>query len=273
MRLLKLKSDGEFSLTQFVGQNIPPYGILSHMWGAYGDEVTLSDLMKETGKRKVGYEKIRFCGEQAARDGLQYFWVDTCCIDKSNSVELAEEINSSFRQYRNAVKCYVILSDVSISDSDKNDQSSEITWDSAFRKSRWFTRGWTLQELLAPTSIEFFSREGRLLGDKKSLERQIHEITKIPIEALRGTSPLSQFSVDERMSWAVHRQTTRAEDQAYSLLGIFDVHMPLIYGEGMENAFNRLQREIEQSSGSKSFTLSSKFTIKRHYPAASTLFY
>ena len=230
MRLLELKTNGEFSLTKYLINNIPPYAILSHTWGDDDEEVTFKDLVEGTGKSKAGYRKIQFCGEQAASDGLQYFWVDTCCIDKSNSAELSEAINSMFRWYRDAAKCYVYLSDVSINDYDQNDQFSQ-SWESAFRESRWFTRGWTLQELIAPASVEFFSREGKRLGDKKSLERQIHEITGIAVQALQG-SPLSDFSVAERMSWAEKRETKRKEDKAYSLLGIFDIHMPLIYGEG-----------------------------------------
>ena len=121
------------------------------------------------------------------------------------------------------------------------------SWESAFRKSRWFTRGWTLQELIAPPSVEFFSSEGKRLGDKKSLERQIHEITGMAVQALQGRA-LSEFSVDERLSWAEKRETKREEDKAYSLLGIFDIYMPLIYGEGMDNAFRRLREEIDKCS-------------------------
>jgi Heterokaryon incompatibility protein (HET) len=269
MRLLELKAHGEFSLTEFVGDNIPPYAILSHTWGADGEEVTFKDLVDHTGKSKAGYTKIQFCGEQAASDGLQYFWIDTCCIDKSSSAELTEAINSMFRWYRGAVKCYVYLSDVSIRDCDKNDHSSQFTLESAFQESRWFTRGWTLQELVAPTSVEFFSLEGKRLGDKKSLERQVHEITGIAIQALQGC-PLSNFSVIERMSWAAKRKTTRKEDKAYSLLGIFDVHMPLIYGEG-KKAFIRLKEEIDKSSNGKLFALSPALFLKRPLPA--TFFY
>jgi len=245
MRLLELKSDGEFSPREFVGDNIPPYAILSHTWGKDDEEVTFKDLVDCTGKSKAGYAKIQFCGHQIACDGLQYFWVDTCCIDKSSSAEITEAINSMFRWYCEAYRCYVYLSDVSINASNENDQSSQFTWESAFRKSRWFTRGWTLQELIAPASVEFFSLEGRRLGDKKSLERQVHEITGIAIQALRG-EPLSNFSVNERMSWATKRKTKRKEDEAYCLLGIFDIHMPLIYGEG-KKAFSRLSEEIDKS--------------------------
>ncbi|KAF8852110.1 HET-domain-containing protein, partial [Acephala macrosclerotiorum] len=245
MRLLHRNSAGQLSLTKdFVGDDIPQYAILSHTWGADTEEVTFENLMDNASRDKSGYKKILFCGEQASRDGLQYFWVDTCCIDKRSSTELAEAINSMFRWYRNAAKCYVYLSDVSRNDHDQVDPSLQ-SWQSVFRKSRWFTRGWTLQELIAPKSVEFFCSNGTLLGDKKSLERQLHEITGIKISALQGI-PLSTFSVEERMLWAENRQTKRAEDKAYSLLGIFDVYMPLIYGEGADNAFKRLQEEVDK---------------------------
>jgi hypothetical protein len=177
-------------------------------------------------------------------DGLEYVWVDTCCIDKSNNNELSEAINSMFRWYHNAIKCYVYLSDVSTNNHDQSNLSLQ-SWEQAFRNSRWFTRGWTLQELLAPPSVEFFCSKGNRLGDKRSLEQQIHDITGIAVQALEGT-PLSEFSVDERISWARTRQTKREEDRAYSLLGIFNAHMPLIYGEGMESAFSRLEEEIDK---------------------------
>ena len=152
-----------------------------------------------------------------------------------------------FRWYQNAAKCYVYLSDISIGGSGGNSLSSHYVWKPAFRCCRWFSRGWTLQELIAPTSVEFFSMDGERLGDKNSLSQTIHEITGITVRALQG-SPLSQFSFDERMAWAARRETKREEDAAYSLLGIFDVHMPLIYGEGREKAFNRLQKEFRESS-------------------------
>ena len=244
MRLLEWKSDGDFSLTKDLIHDIPPYAILSHTWGADTEEVTFEDLTDGTGKSKAGYNKIRFCGEQARRDDLQYIWVDTCCIDKSSSAELTEAINSMFRWYREAAKCYVYLSDVSKGNYDEHDHLSRSIWKSSFRGSRWFTRGWTLQELIAPTSVEFYSSEGIRLGDKRSMEQQIHEITSIPVRALRG-NPLSDFSFEERLSWAIKRETTREEDKAYSLLGMFDIYMPLIYGEGGENAFKRLRTSVK----------------------------
>jgi len=250
MRLLEYNNDGEFSLAEFFGDEIPRYAILSHRWGV--EEVTLAALRDGTGKKMAGYGKIQFCGEQAKRDRLQYFWVDTCCIDKSNSTELAEAINSMFRWYQNATKCYVYLSDVSRRPLDTDDKSIE-PWESTFRKSTWFTRGWTLQELIAPASLGFFSEKGELLGDKVFFERHICEITRIPVKALRG-SPLSDFSVTERMSWAESRETTCKEDKAYSLLGIFDVNMPLIYGEGKEKALKRLREEIDKASKGRFFS-------------------
>lgn len=252
MRLLKWVSGGDLALTWFSGDSIPPYAILSHTWGVDDEEFTFKDLMEGTGKSKAGYDKILFCGQQAAIDGLQYFWVDTCCIDKSSSAELQEAINSMFRWYQNAAQCYVLLRDVSMSHSRESDEFLRPTWESAFRKSRWFTRGWTLQELIAPVSVVFFSRDGERLGNKKSLELQIHEVTGIKVGALRGTSPLSHYDVRERMSWAAKRHTRRPEDKAYSLLGIFDINMTIIYGEG-EKAFIRLQKRIEKSSGGKYF--------------------
>jgi len=227
MRLLQQKSNDDFSLTKDFISDIPRYAILSHTWGVDTEEVTFGDLVDGTGKSKTGYNKLRFCSEQARRDGLKYFWVDTCCIEKSNSTELSEAINSMYYWYRDAAKCYVYLSDVSRSPLDTGDKSR---WKSEFRKSRWFTRGWTLQELIAPATVEFFSKECEKLGNKASLEQHIDDVTGIPVKALRG-NPLSGFSVTERMSWADKRETTREEDKAYSLLGIFNVHMPLIYGE------------------------------------------
>lgn len=246
MRLLRLQDDGEFSLTEFAGNSIPRYAVLSHTWGSDDEEVSFKDLIDGTGKTKAGYHKIRFCSKQAANDGLQFFWMDTCCIDKSSSAELSEAINSMFNWYHNAAKCYAYLSDVSMNGSVGTKPLFPQTWKVAFQHSRWFTRGWTLQELIAPTYVEFFSVEGERLGDKDSMVQEIQEITGISSRALQG-SPLSRFSVDERMSWAAIRKTRREEDAAYSLLGLFDIHMPLIYGEGRKKAFIRLQREIKES--------------------------
>ncbi|KAF2101634.1 hypothetical protein NA57DRAFT_35802 [Rhizodiscina lignyota] len=241
MRLLERKPDGDLVLREFTSKDVPPYAILSHNWGR--DEVSFQEVEAGTGRNKAGWKKINFCAKQANADGLRYIWVDTCCIDKKNAVELSEAINSMFRWYQKAARCYVYLSDVSI---DGELGQSKCEWEVDFRESRWFTRGWTLQELIAPASVEFFSLEGRRLGNKITLEPTIHEITGISASVLRGDA-LSNFTIDERMSWAEHRNTTVEEDKAYCLLGIFDVSMPLIYGEGTNKASRRLKEEIHKS--------------------------
>ncbi|USP80603.1 HET-domain-containing protein [Curvularia clavata] len=247
MRLLRRDThDGSYILEEFIGDAIPRYAILSHTWGADRDEVTLADLEKGTGTSKAGYRKLQFCADQAAEHGLRYFWIDTCCIDKSSSAELTEAINSMFAWYRDAARCYVYLADVS-TNTPASGPPAQQDWYPAFQQSRWFKRGWTLQELVAPASVNFFSAEGQLLGDKYTLLHELHSITNIKLEALQG-NPLDGFGVDERMSWVGQRETKRDEDLAYSLLGIFNVHMSLIYGEGRKNAFARLQREIELSN-------------------------
>jgi len=233
MRLLQYNNDGDFSLTEFDESDIPEYAILSHTWEQDNSkEVTYAEVMGGTGQGKEGFKKIRFCGEQARQNGLAYFWVDTCCINKQNKAELTHSINSMFRWYRNASRCYVYLSDV-----------STRNWEVSFRESRWFTRGWTLQELLAPASVEFFSLEGKRLGNKSSLQKQICKAINISPLALQGES-LSQFHIDERMRWIEHRETGREEDKAYSLLGIFGVSMVPIYGEGVVKAFDRLRDKV-----------------------------
>ncbi|KAF2673849.1 HET-domain-containing protein [Microthyrium microscopicum] len=242
MRLLSFKANGDIAWNEFINpDHIPSYAILSHTWDA--DEATYRDLVDGSIQAKKGYEKVRFCGEQAKEDGLDYFWVDTCCIDKSSSAELSEAINSMFSWYRNASRCYVRLMDV-WGPSDPSDDWVAVAekstaigsiqetlpqkWKEDFCRAKWFTRGWTLQELIAPRSVSFFSHDKHLLGDKGSLEDLINEITGVPQSVLNG-SALSTWAVTERLSWAANRQTTRIEDGAYCLLGIFDIVMPLIY--------------------------------------------
>lgn len=246
MRLLKCETDGNFTLTKNYLSDPPhPYAVLSHTWGEDDDEVHFEDMRDGSAEHKPGYEKLRFCGSQASRDGLMHFWIDTCCINKADSSELQEAINSMFHFYQSAAKCYVYLSDLSTRKIE-----SKASWEPKFRSSKWFTRGWTLQELLAPATVEFFSREGYLLGNKKSLEREISKRTGILLDALKGL-PLSRFSIDERIRWQEERETTRPEDKAYCLLGVFGIHMVLIYGEGRENAFRRLRKEIQETSAGR----------------------
>ena len=247
MRLLEVLPNGSFRLTKkFLDNAIPRYAILSHRWENESQEVTFEDMVEGSGQGKAGYKKLKFCGEQATRDGLQYFWIDSCCIKKSSDAELSESLNSMFRWYYRAEKCYVYLSDVSTKKRKRGDDNIKNTWEQAFRESEWFTRGWTLQELLAPRSLQFFSKDGSQIGDKQSLEQQIYERTGIPFSALRG-SALSQFSISQKFDWAKDRRTTREEDWAYSLLGIFEVSMPVIYGEGRTNAVIRLRKVIDDA--------------------------
>ncbi|RGP58943.1 vegetative incompatibility protein het-e-1 [Fusarium sporotrichioides] len=245
MRLLRRLPDGTIRLTHDLpDEKLPKYAILSHTWiTGENEEVIYNDMNGGQPERKAAsWRKIVFCSNQARKDGLEYFWVDTCCIDKQNAVELQEAITSMFSWYQNATKCYAYLHDVSVKSTDTN--TATPSWIPEFRRSRWFTRGWTLQELLAPLSVEFFDRNGAKLGDKTSLESHVQETTGIPYGALRGDS-LASFTVAERFTWTENRQTTRKEDNAYCLLGIFNVFMPLIYGEG-DHAFTRLREEIDK---------------------------
>jgi hypothetical protein len=200
-------------LTYSTPTRSPPYAILSHTWGADDEEVTFDDLAKKLGKDKVGYKKIELCGKQAKRDDLQYFWVDTCCINKANKAEHSLAIRSMFRWYRNAARCYVFLPDVSASPLSAGEEASLSPWYSEFRGSKWFTRGWTLQKLLAPSVVDFYSREWHKLGDRTSLKSQIHEITTIPYEVLEVVF-LSQSSVNERFRRRQDRHTKLKKDAA-----------------------------------------------------------
>lgn len=253
MRLLRLEPITQtWVIKDFPGQTVPFYAVLSHTWGPDDDEVKFEDVQDGTrafsDSSKPGYDKLRFCHEKAELDGLRYFWIDTCCIKKSDSSELARSLNSMFYWYQRAIRCYVYLSDVSIGDSMPR---KTFKWENAFLRSRWFKRGWTLQELLAPNSVVFFSKEGEPLGDKNNLATTIAMVTKIPTPALRGLK-LSRFSRAERLSWATGRHTTVPEDSAYCLIGIFDVHLHMLYADGeyekrKKAALDELERAVEQS--------------------------
>ena len=242
LRLLQCKPDGGIVFHETTS-DIPAYAILSHTWGE--EEVLFQDMEADVDMSmtcsKAGWRKLQFCARQAAADGLQYFWIDTCCIDKRNAVELSAAINAMYRWYQNAVRCYAYLSDV----SKVNRLDSEWAWKEAFRTSRWFTRGWTLQELIAPKLIDFFSSEGERLGSRSSLESEIHKITGIAKNALQCDAP-SNFSIKDRRAWAECRNTTIEEDEAYCLIGIFGVSMLPNYGEGGDHAFRRLEEEIHK---------------------------
>jgi hypothetical protein len=242
MRLLTLQDDDELTFTEYISEEIPPYAILSHTWGADVCEVTHKDVLEGTGKNKAGYAKIYSCGKQAAKTNIQYFWVDTCCIDKTSSTELSEAINSMYCWYQKAEVCFVYLEDVSPGTLISLGSMSTV---------RWFLRGWTLQELVASPKVEFFANDWTFLGSKTGHSDALSSITGIHAEALCN-KPVAEFSIAQRMSWASKRTTTRPEDIAYCLLGLFGVNMPLLYGEGEVKAFVRLQEEIMRDSDDQS---------------------
>ena len=237
MRLLNTKTA---VLHQFNNSaDIPPYAILSHVWQK--EEQTLQDISDPANQDPVhpwahiSY-KIRDCCAFAAREGFEWIWIDTCCIDKTSSSELSEAINSMYAWYAAADVCYVWLHDV-------DDTHPSESGPASFSQSAWFTRGWTLQELLAPRYAVFLSKKWHTLGTKQTLAHRISRVTGIDEDVLFKMVDLHEVSVARRMSWAAARRTTREEDRAYSLMGIFDVNMPTIYGEGSK-AFLRLQVEI-----------------------------
>jgi hypothetical protein len=232
----------------------PDYAILSHTWGE--EEVTFRDIDQQKDiSSKAGYRKVRFACEQALRDGYKYVWVDTCCIDKSSSAELSEAINSMWKYYSRSAVCYALLDDVpgiafdsAIGDGTNADLSPDSDVHELVRKlevSRWFQRGWTLQETLAPEKLEFYGSDGGFIGTRASMADLLCRITGIPANPLTSARRfLPQYSVAQRMSWWNDRKTTKPEDRAYALLGLFNVNIPLLYGEGGRRAFRRLQEEI-----------------------------
>lgn len=268
MRLLNTKS---LKLETFLRPaDRPPYAILSHTWG--NDEVTLQQFSRPDDLHSHdGYTKIVSACEVASKRGLAYIWIDTICIDKTNSSELAEAIKLMFQWYQDSDICLAYLVDVHEASASHGAGASQ------FSKSRWFTRGWTLQELIAPSSVDFFNSDWMRIGTRDNLAADISAITRINLVYLTmvpedmfpsdsyhlNFSPRQLFALDrarkefsrrelilsapvaERMSWASSRETTKEEDMAYCLLGIFDVNIPLLYGEGGQ-AFQRLQMEILQ---------------------------
>lgn len=246
MRLLNTLTH---QLESFLGTEKPQYAILSHTWEPEG-EILFDDLQLPPTQlhSKAGWSKVKNTCDRAVLDGYDYVWIDTLCIDKSSSAELSEAINSMFVWYKRSEVCYALLSDV-----------DSISARSNLSKSRWFTRGWTLQELIAPWELIFYDMNWNFLGSRLHLASEITSITQIPRRVLirsknseaRIGPVLQSTSVAHRMSWASKRVTTREEDLAYSLMGIFDVNMPLLYGEG-KRAFLRLQEAIMYASKDQS---------------------
>ena len=222
------------------------YAILSHVWGAKEQTFQETQRLGSTcvwfwrNPREYSSEKVRQSCVVAERDGYRWIWNDTCCIDKSSSAELSEAINSMYNYYTLADVCYAYLADVPGTPTDNGA-------DMDFRRSSWHTRGWTLQELIAPPFLIFLSAEWTRLGTRVDQAPLLTRVTHIPVEVLLRKKEVHAFSVAQRMSWAFGRKTTRIEDRAYSLLGIFSVNMSPIYGEG-DRAFQRLQEEIMRQS-------------------------
>lgn len=231
MRVLKASSIAASEGLSFVDLNphdAEPYAILSHTWGK--GEVLFEHVMSGTSASMPAYPKVVYACQQALDDGYEYVWIDTCCIEKNSSAELSEAINSMFVWYRDSSVCYAYLPDY----GDGNN---------SFEESRWFTRGFTLQELIAPSNVVFYGAGWVLIGTKRSLRSVISRVTRVGETILSGERLIETASIANRMGWASDRVTSRTEDVAYCLMGIFDVNMPLLYGEGTK-AFVRLQEEI-----------------------------
>lgn len=242
LRLLTQTGDGGYKLESFRRSDAPSYAVLSRTWSEDpSDEISFQDIQIGNITNRKAFFKLHFCGTQALQDGLVYFWIDTCCIDKSNEIEEKSTVSLMWQIYEAAAICYTLLSDVSADTTTDGLRSGG--WEETMCTSRWFTRGWTLQELLAPQVVEFYSLEGLNLGDKSTLKEHIHRVTGISLGALEGQE-LGNFTVEERLSWADRRKTTRGEDWSYSLFGIFGVSMEIKYGEGKAKARERLEREI-----------------------------
>lgn len=239
MRLINTSTLG---FGEFYDSSVPRYAILSHRWSSVSeDEVTFKEHRKGIDKAvgKPGWEKITQLCNLAKADGLAWAWIDTCCIDKRSSAELTEAINSMFNWYRGSTVCYAYL----------NDCTGPLDW----QRSLWWTRGWTLQELIAPRKVIFYDRTWNKIGTKWNLGPAIEAVTGIPNVVLAGSEHqmYMHWSVAQKLSWAAGRETSRIEDRAYSLLGLFHVNMPLLYGEGAK-AFERLQLEILQKYADES---------------------
>ena len=232
------------------------YAILSHRW-IDDTEINYEEMdglaNMEEGERdaireRLGYTKILDTCRQAQKDGYKWVWVDTCCIDKRSSAELSEAINSMYRWYRNAKTCYAYLHDVDFSFPTKKDNERYPTsngW------PEWFSRGWTLQEMIAPSDVQFFNQHWQPIGNKVMHARTLKKITRVPEDILTDGLDKDRLCVAQIISWAADRTTTRVEDRAYSLMGLLDVNMPMLYGEG-KKAFHRLQLEIIRSSNDQS---------------------
>ncbi len=237
------------------------YMILSHVWDESKElEMSFQDVQRiyercaASGEnpRDLVNTKIRKCCELGERHGYKWAWIDTCCIDKTSSAELMETINAMYQYYALSLVCYVYLPDFWHEDRPgkvrANLLHTRYPHTQPLIKSRWQRRGWTLQELIAPRVVHFLSTHWKYLGTKNDLADGLERGLGIPASVLRHEQTPLEFSVAQKMSWAAHRSTTRPEDEAYSLLGLFGIKMPTLYGEGSK-AFQRLQEEILKQTG------------------------
>ena len=236
-----LLDTGTLKLRDFFG-DLPPYAILSHTWA--DEEVSFQVIGNDVARDMPGYDKIQRSCALARSQQHEYIWIDTCCIDKKSSAELSEAINSMYTWYNKSAVCYAFMSDVTSTSHDPGFQQ-------AFQNSKWFSRGWTLQELLVPIHLEFYNHDWQHIGDKSDLLSLISGATGIDEMYITYRESIYNASIGARMSWASTRRTTRTEDEAYCLLGIFNINMPLLYGEG-HKAFTRLQHEIARVSDDES---------------------
>ena len=283
---MRLINTNTLKIHEFIDhRHAPEYAILSHCWGS--DEVSFKDYTKEKIQHGTGYTKIISCCAFAKTRGRAWVWIDSCCIDKRSSAELSEAINSMFEWYCVAQECYAYLADV------ETVLLGTLEGSQQFRYSRWFKRDWTLQELIAPKDVVFLtqtwdpfgyiskpwisSRIRRIFAferqetDGSVLTDTVANITNIPATVLRSYAS-SDYSAAQRISWMKGRSTTRLEDVAYCLLGIFGINMPLLYGEGYR-AFERLLIEILNRTGDESVLIYNPgHTFNTLFPRVPTVF-
>ncbi|QIW96347.1 hypothetical protein AMS68_001865 [Peltaster fructicola] len=245
MHLLEQAIDGRLTFFETEEEDFDtPYAILSHTWGRPEEEVTYQDVISGKAQEKPAYAKITFLLEQAKKDKLNRVWIDTCCINKYNASELGESINLMYQWYAKSKVCYVFLSDVNTT------LRGPVDWQIDFCQSRWFKRGWTLQELIAPSRVEFFDRTSRHLGSRETLSQLVYECSGIPPNVLHGAS-LDGIPFPQRLTWMSERKTMKSEDVSYCLLGLMEISLPFNYGEGGTAARQRLFKEIERKHGQR----------------------
>ena len=241
MRLINSKT---LELRSFLPHEIPDYVILSHRWGP--EEVTYRNISQNPisdesspARQLRGFSKVKGTCQLASDNGYSWVWIDSCCIDKESSADVDKAINSMWAYYAKSNICYVYMADI---------PDAQAGWTISFQNSNWFTRGWTLQELIAPIYVEFYAADWSPIGTKLERYKEIAEITAVDMDVLSQSESIDGYTTAERLSWAAHRQVTQEEDEAYSLLGLFQIHMPMLYGEGRSRAFARLQEAIYLST-------------------------